>query len=196
MFSRRGCATCRTRRIRCDRSLPRCQKCTRSNRLCIARKDLAVEPLTGRRHSDRARTRSSPCTPSIHQIARTNPHHYIFLWRNGKEPHIQNAIDYFLTNFALNDETLSQIVGKDSIEIFDIVLAENGPGRAVLDVLGSLTPSFLILRTASFQTIDGRRQQHMKYQAAMRVLRESISLHPKSRVFVAPIFLFALYEVS
>lgn len=109
---------------------------------------------------------------------------------------MQDAIDYFLTNFVLNAESLRGLVGGESIEIFDIVPAERGPGRAVVEVLDTLTAGLLVIRAASLQTIEGRQKQHVKYRKAMGELRESISLYPKSRTLIAPIFLFALYEVS
>ncbi|KAF3397391.1 hypothetical protein DPV78_007566 [Talaromyces pinophilus] len=108
---------------------------------------------------------------------------------------MQDAIDYFLNNFVLNAESLRGLVGGGSIEIFDIVPAERGPGRAVIEVLDTLIAGLLVIRTASLQTIEGRRKQHVKYRKAMGELRENISLYPKSRTLIAPIFLFALYEM-
>lgn len=109
---------------------------------------------------------------------------------------MQDAIDHFLSNFVLDVESLPGLVGGGSIEIFDILPAERGPGRAVAEVLDTLTAGLLVIRAASLQTIEGRRKQHVKYRRAMGELRESISLYPNSRALIAPIFLFALYEVS
>jgi hypothetical protein len=109
---------------------------------------------------------------------------------------MQDAIDYFLNNFVFHAEHSHEIAGGGSIEMFDIVPAERGPGRAVIEVLDTLTAGLLVIRAASLQTIEGRRKQHVKYQRAIGELRDSISLYPNSRALIAPIFLFALYEVS
>lgn len=109
---------------------------------------------------------------------------------------MQDAIDYFLSNFVLDTGRLPGLFGRGSIETFDIVPAETGPGRAVIEVLDTLTAGFLMIRASSLQTIEGRRKQHINYRKAMGELRQSISLYPNSRALVAPIFLFALYEVS
>lgn len=109
---------------------------------------------------------------------------------------MQDAIDYFLDNFVPNAQRPAGLFGGGSVETFDIVPAEMGPGRAVIEVLDTLTAAFLVIRAASLQTIEGRRKQHVKYRNAMSELRESISLYPTSRALFAPIFLFALYEVS
>ena len=141
-------------------------------------------------------TRSlSSCIPRTVYSGLTS-HHRILQWRSTRPPQMQDAIDYFLTNFVLNAESLRGLVGGESIEIFDIVPAERGPGRAVVEVLDTLTAGLLVIRAASLQTIEGRQKQHVKYRKAMGELRESISLYPKSRTLIAPIFLFALYEVS
>lgn len=109
---------------------------------------------------------------------------------------MQDAIDYFLSNFVFDAEHPFDPAGGGSIEKFDIVLAERGPGRAVVEVLDTLTAGFLVIRAASMQTTEGRREQHHKFRRAMGQLRESISLYPNSRALIAPIFLFALYEAS
>jgi hypothetical protein len=135
--------------------------------------------------------------------SRTQRKEIFFQWRNGKDRWMQNAIDHFLNNFVFNSEDLSLLASTGTgsgsgsgIEVFDIVPAETGPGRTVIDVLDVLANGLLIVRAASMQTIAGRREQHVKYSLAMRKLRESISLYPNTRTLVAPIFLFALYEVN
>lgn len=109
---------------------------------------------------------------------------------------MQDAIDYFLGNFVLNAESPASLICSGSVETFDIVPVELGPGRAVIQVLDTLTAGLLVIRAACSQTIEERQQQHVKYWKAMSELRESLSLYPTSRALVAPIFLFALYEVS
>ncbi|EEA20960.1 hypothetical protein EYB25_008438 [Talaromyces marneffei] len=116
-------------------------------------------------------------------------------WRSARPPQMQDAIDYFLRNFVFDARNLSGLVGGKSIEMFDIVPDERGPGRTVVEVLDALTDGLLVIRAASLQTIEGRRKLHVKYRKAMGEVRESISLYPNSRALIAPIYLFALYEM-
>ncbi|RAO70193.1 uncharacterized protein BHQ10_006205 [Talaromyces amestolkiae] len=116
-------------------------------------------------------------------------------WRSTRPPQMQDAIDYFLGNFVLNAESPASLICSGSVETFDIVPVELGPGRAVIQVLDTLTAGLLVIRAACSQTIEERQQQHVKYWKAMSELRESLSLYPTSRALVAPIFLFALYEM-
>lgn len=109
---------------------------------------------------------------------------------------MQDAIDYFLGNFVVIAESPAGLICNGSVQTFDLVPAEMGPGRAVIEVLDTLTAGLLVIRAACSQTIEERQQQHVKYWKAMSELRKSISLYPTSRALVAPIFLFALYEVS
>lgn len=200
MFSSKGCATCRSRRIRCDRALPKCQRCVASNRLCVIRDDdPSRSPSTERSfEQERARGSEALCRPAgpARPGMTLDSHHPMIQWRSGKEPFMQTAIDHFLTNFVFNAEDLSLLVGRGSIEVFNIVPAERGPGRTVVDTLDAMTTGLLMIRAASLQTIEQRREQHSKYRTAMQNLRESISLYPDSRRLIAPIYLFALYEVS
>ncbi|OKL57245.1 hypothetical protein UA08_07621 [Talaromyces atroroseus] len=140
----------------------------------------------------RTRRRRRPSSCSIRQstiisrLLRPDPttqrKETFFQWRKGKDPWMQSAMDHFLNNFVFNAEDLSLLIGGSGIEVFDIAPAETGPGRTVIDVLDVLASGLLIVRAASMQTIEGRREQHVKYRLAMWKLRE-INTSPNDKTW-------------
>lgn len=172
--SSNGCATCKFRRVKCDETYPTCARCVKSHRLCLG-------------YDARKRRNTALGAIRAEVIPQKEVAHYTQLNR------IPRMDDQSLITLAVTTEVRSYMPG--FFEVFDIAATEEGPGRAVLNVLDIVRATFNSLQEP-VQTPKTRREQHKKYRLAMGELRHSLSLWPSSGMLFVPAFLFALYEVK
>lgn len=182
----KGCTTCRLRRIRCDTTRPTCQRCAKSQRICLGYNvskgraslpDLCSVPV--------GKSAPSPISglPVVTSVSQTIDLH-------------QTSISMGTVLFPGNPMVSSTVSRRTGLAgyPYDIRPTVDSPRKAALLVLDVVSNGFSILRRQS-QTIDARRIQLAKYHLATRELRNALTIWPASSALFTPVLFFAIYEV-
>jgi hypothetical protein len=180
-----GCATCRSRRIKCDRAYPICSRCAKSKLVCLG-------------YDSRKPNNQRPASVSTQsQLFRPNSRSKVLLPQRVLEEQNQwsrlpKTKDHFLTIFAVaaRDCTTQSADSESRLFYFN----QSSFGSGVTSNLEIIKASFQSLREPT-QTHEVRRKQHEKYGMALRAFREDLSSSPASSELFMAAFLFALYEV-
>ena len=180
----RGCANCRSRRIKCDESRPRCRKCVTSRRTCLGyrNQEQGANP--------RNRGPMQPVGPgSLHQNSELQ---HPMLVDTGPAAAVctGQTYSYRLHGRMCVNGACSALVTPSCDEPVSDTEWQH-PAEWILDAVAT---AFSCLWDPA-QSRDTRRVLLQRYQNATKLLRVSLIKQPLDPSLAVPMCAFALYEV-
>jgi hypothetical protein len=188
----KGCATCKSRRIRCDYGRPFCLRCTNSKRICLGY-NVQMTTSHNKTGCKNAALMTHPSATTC-QLTVSRPRPSLRLFRAddiAAHPHF-NDISYN-SAYKHGGRDISRLFWSNSPQ------APRADREHLVMLVWSmremLNDAFCSLRQ-SVQTMEARQDLLQRYGVATRQLREALMIWPFSSALVVPVFHFSLYEVG